>query len=493
VQRAIGSQNALVRPVGFAALAMTMTGTNVWELASGSRQGRLDFLAAVPMVPVRQRAALRPHVVECLAESQPAEVRQAALVALAALAAIPSQETPNFRLAASLVGTPSLRTAAVRTLLAVPPAARPADDAAKVVDALVRHAEATPAARRTTDEFLDAMQLADQLMGLLPPAASRSYRDRLRAVTVRVVKIKTVHEEMRYDTPHFAVEAGRPVQLVLRNEDLMPHNLVITRPGTMRDVALEAALLPPQPDKSGLAYVPASPNVLFATRMVEPDRQAALTFTAPREPGEYPYVCTFPNHWMRMYGVMVVVPDLDAWLASPTTPTDPLGNTRALVRNWTIDDLQGDLPHALRGRSAEIGRQLFKEATCLPCHKVRGEGGAVGPELTDVFVRWKGDHLGVLREMIEPSHKIEPKYALFNVLTSDGRIYSGIMTDQNAETITVITNPDNPQPQVIARDDINEMMKASTSMMPKGLLDRFTKDEIFELLSYLEQAAKAGN
>ena len=70
------------------------------------------------------------------------------------------------------------------------------------------------------------MQLADQLLARLPAEAARAYRGRLREVTVRVVLIHTVEEEMRYDTAYFAVEAGRPVQVVLKNEDIMPHNLV---------------------------------------------------------------------------------------------------------------------------------------------------------------------------------------------------------------------------------------------------------------------------
>jgi putative heme-binding domain-containing protein len=280
------------------------------------------------------------------------------------------------------------------------------------------------------------------------------------------------------------------VQLVLRNEDLMPHNLVVTAPGTMRDVALEAGSMSPQPDRRGLVYVPPSKSVLFATRMVEPQRQDVLTFTAPSAPGEYPYVCTFPNHWMRMYGVMVVVPDLDAWLANPVRPSDPLGMTRDFVQSWAVDDLQAGLEQGLRGRTAEVGKRILQEATCLLCHKIGAEGGAVGPELTDVFTRLKGDRLALLREVLDPSHKIDPKYALYNIVTTDGRIISGIITDQNAETITVVSNPEKPQPQTVARDDVDQMGKSSASLMPKGLLDRFSRDEIFELLSYLESPPK---
>jgi putative membrane-bound dehydrogenase-like protein len=487
-RQAAESESDAVRAVAYAGLAAGRDFNGAWSLASRSEQGKLDFLSGVPLVPDgKARAALREPVLSCLDTSETATVRRAAL---AALAHIPEAQDDNFRVSARFVDRPAFRAAAVRTLLAISQDQRPADAARQVVDTLVAHAEETPPARRTTDDFLDAMQLTDQLLALLPAAESRPFRERLRAVTVRVVRINTVHEEMRYDTPYFAVEAGRPVQLVLRNEDLMPHNLVIMRAGEMRNVALAAAEMSPQPDARGLVYVPKSEAVLFATRMVDPHRQDALTFTAPSEPGEYPYVCTFPNHWMRMYGVMVVVEDLDAWLASPVKPVDPLGVTREFVQSWTTGDFD-NLEIALQGRTPEIGRKIFEEATCLQCHKMAGAGGAVGPELTDVFKRLKEDHGALLREVVDPSHTIDPKYALYNVLLADGRVVAGIVADQNAESITVISNPEKPQPQVIPRDDIDEMAKSSASLMPKGLMDRFTRDEILELLAYLKSGAAA--
>jgi hypothetical protein len=65
-----------------------------------------------------------------------------------------------------------------------------------------------------------------------------------------------------------------------------------------------------------------------------------------------------------------------------------------------------------------------------------------------------------------------------------------VITAQDRDTITVVSNPDNPQPQVIPRDKVEELIKSSASRMPKGLLDRFTKDEIYELLAYLKAGKK---
>ena len=87
--------------------------------------------------------------------------------------------------------------------------------------------------------------------------------------------------------------------------------------------------MPADPNAANVkAFVPNLPSVLFATPLVTSGNQVRLSFTAPKEPGEYIFVCTFPTHWMRMYGVMLVVPDLEAWRAKPTPPTDPMTGQR---------------------------------------------------------------------------------------------------------------------------------------------------------------------
>jgi len=482
------SDNASVRSSAFAGLLAAGELETAWKLGQ-SPQNLTSFLAAVPLTPSKEtRAKVRPQVVSSLTKSRQVDVRR---TALAALASISDRQEESFALVAPLLKDRRLRAAAVKTLASVPSDRRPAKDANNAVELLVKLAESTPAARRTTPAFLEAMHLAGELLKRLPVADARRYRSRLREVVVRVVRIGTVHEEMRYDTPFFAVEAGRPVQLVLVNDDLMPHNLVITKPGKLRDVAMLAAGMKPAPDKKGRQYVPATGDVLQATKMAQSHSQQVITFNAPKEPGEYPYVCTFPNHWMRMYGVMVVVDDLDAWQAKPVTPADPLGITRELVKTWQPQDFTADLVAGVSGASTETGQRIFKEATCLLCHKAGAEGGAVGPALDGVFARHKNDTTAVLRELLDPSHKVDPKYALYNVVTADGEFISGVITSQSRESITIISNADNPTPQKIDREDIEELLKSSTSIMPKGLMDRYQKGEIFALLAYLKSLPAA--
>ena len=478
------SESQLARSAGYAGLLGAGHAPEAWQIGGQDSQGTLDLLTAISWLPMpAQRSEQRGKIVELVTGKAAAKaVRKQAIETLAV---VPSQQQETFELLASFVSNADYRTEAVRTLLTVPAKLRDAGLSQRVVEVLVQHAEATPAAKRTTDSFLDAMQLADQLLARIPGEASRAYRNRLREITVRVVRIHTVEEEMRYDIPHFAVEAGRPVQVVLKNEDLMPHNLVVTAPGALQVVAQEGALLGPNPGFEGKPYVPKRPDVLYATGMVQSRQQERLTFTAPSEAGEYPFVCTFPRHWMRMYGVMIVVKDLDAWQKNPTVPKDPLGNNRAFVRSWTVEDFKDDLETGLRARSPLIGEKIFKAATCAQCHKVRGQGGAVGPELTDVLKRWKGDRLALLREVLDPSHRIDPKFAVQMIATDDGKVFTGIVKAEDKQTISLLVNPEAPKPTVIKRSEIDEMVKTSKSMMPKALLDRFTKDEIYELMAFL--------
>ena len=69
---------------------------------------------------------------------------------------------------------------------------------------------------------------------------------------------------------------------------------------------------------------PTCRSVLEASRLVQRDESDTIKFTAPPKPGDYNFVCSFPGHWVRMYGVMLVVPSLDAFEAKPAVPNDPM-------------------------------------------------------------------------------------------------------------------------------------------------------------------------
>jgi len=119
----------------------------------------------------------------------------------------------------------------------------------------------------------------------------------------RTIKLGTV-PGLKFDLETITVKAGAKVKLIFNNNDDMLHNMVITIPGAVDKVG-EAAM------KLGLGgekafYVPNSSDVLFHTKLLGPAETETIYFTAPDKPGKYPFVCTYPGHYLMMRGVLVV-------------------------------------------------------------------------------------------------------------------------------------------------------------------------------------------
>lgn len=122
----------------------------------------------------------------------------------------------------------------------------------------------------------------------------------------QVIKIRAVREEMKFDIPGFTVSAGKPVEIVFENPDAMQHNMVIGKPGSLEKIGNAADQMITRQDAAEKHYVPALPEIISSTPLVNPGETFRLRFTAPETPGEYPYVCTFPGHWRLMSGTMKV-------------------------------------------------------------------------------------------------------------------------------------------------------------------------------------------
>jgi type I restriction enzyme M protein len=120
------------------------------------------------------------------------------------------------------------------------------------------------------------------------------------------IKLGVIPHEMKFDKASFTVQAGTQVTIDFENLDFMQHNLVIGKKGSMEVIGKAADELAKNPKGAELNYVPEIPEVIIATVLVSPEGKETLVFTAPTEPGEYPFVCTVPGHWRIMNGIMVV-------------------------------------------------------------------------------------------------------------------------------------------------------------------------------------------
>jgi azurin len=269
------------------------------------------------------RAQLFARISALLASTQEPAARAAAIEALAAT----RQDAAAFDLLAKEVrpdADEAVRTAAIASLQRIPETAWPAASLESLARAVVAVVGAMPAERRTEPAGLDAIQFGEEVAGKLADDTRRAVRRDLRALGVRVVRIEAIPEKLTFDVKWFVVEAGKPVQIVLFNPDAMPHNLIVGAPGSLEAIGTAGSSMPMPTDPNAKAFVPDLPAVLQSTKLVREGETERLGFTAPSAAGEYIFVCTFPGHWVRMYGVMLVVESLDAFEAKPTVPTDPM-------------------------------------------------------------------------------------------------------------------------------------------------------------------------
>jgi uncharacterized cupredoxin-like copper-binding protein len=109
---------------------------------------------------------------------------------------------------------------------------------------------------------------------------------------------------LQFDQTTLDVRAGSRVELVFDNDDDMMHNFLLVQPGAgdaVGDAALRLGLAGAE-----MGYVPDIDAVLFHTTLLEPGTKETIYFTAPSEPGEYEFLCSFPGHSFTMRGVLRV-------------------------------------------------------------------------------------------------------------------------------------------------------------------------------------------
>ncbi len=121
----------------------------------------------------------------------------------------------------------------------------------------------------------------------------------------REVEIQT-GKNLTYATTEVVVAANEPISLTLSNPDVVPHNWVLARRGMLEQVGGLSNRLIADPLALLRHYVPETDAVLAYTDIVEPGSSQTIHFHAPVGPGRYPFLCTFPGHWMVMNGVMIV-------------------------------------------------------------------------------------------------------------------------------------------------------------------------------------------
>ncbi len=125
------------------------------------------------------------------------------------------------------------------------------------------------------------------------------------------------------------------------------------------------------------------------------------------------------------------------------------------------------------------GKQIF-EQQCARCHSLFGRGGKLGPDLTT----YRRDDLEtMLLNIVNPSAEIREGFSGSIVASSDGRILSGVIVEQDKNV--VILRDSDGHDAILARTAIDAMRPAEKSLMPEGLLDNLTPQQLRDLFAYL--------
>jgi putative heme-binding domain-containing protein len=474
----------ITRRIAWAAsVAAEPPGELTWRTAEANPTQLPDLVGGIALLPQdSMRDGFYGKVKPFLRPDSSSGLIQAAA---AAIVTMHGHQEETFQCLVALVEADVQTPTAIAALARIPRSAWPKPAAGPLSQSLLEHLKKIPPEHRADPSFGEALQFANDLVSLLPPEAELALRRALRNLGPTVVTLHAVYEQMRFDKDRIIAEPGKPLVIFLQNDDAMPHNLAILAPGALQEIGLAAEKMSPEPDSEGRLYVPALPKVLHATPLVSPGRKLQLAFDAPARPGDYPFACTFPGHWLRMSGTLTVVPDTEAYLAN-----HPLSEQPKLTE-WKIADFSSELSDTNMVSNPDAGRELFTKLACSQCHKLGSQGYAYGPDLTEVFKRYKNDRAAVLDQILEPSKLIEDRYRNFNFELKEGDSLLGMVLKEDEQNLTIQTGPADSLIQTLKKSDVQRRRVQSSSPMPVGLLNALSKNEILDLLAYLESGGNA--
>ncbi|HIE96614.1 MAG TPA: c-type cytochrome [Planctomycetes bacterium] len=338
--------------------------------------------------------------------------------------------------------------------------------------------------------MLDALdgrghQTAPESWNRLYPQVSSAKQPLLRSVAVRLaiifgdeLAITRLRETVLNQTAA-AAGRGEALRALLQVKNGVPvemlHQLV-AEDSVLRPDALHALVI---------SNAPSTANVLLNqyAKLAHDEKQDAISVLATRRSFAEALLTAIEDGRVNRTDVSAFA------LQQLRAFNIPLLQTR--IQSLWADDAQrlkksDQIAHYTKLMSADYmahgdvnaGRLVF-ERTCAKCHTLFGEGGTIAPDLTGSG-RKKTDY--VLSNLIDPSAEIDRAYRLTTVLTTDGRLLSGFMVQQDDTWLVVRTQDARIR---VAMKEVEELITSNTSMMPEGMLRDFTDHQVRDLLVYL--------
>ena len=149
-----------------------------------------------------------------------------------------------------------------------------------------------------------------------------------------------------------------------------------------------------------------------------------------------------------------------------------------------IEELKATFtPEVLANANLSNGRALYQKS-CGTCHRLFGQGGAIGPDITGSN---RGDLDYTLQNIIDPNALVGKDYQATQLLTLDGRVITGLLREENDSAVVIQTANEK---LVVSKRDIEQRQLAATSVMPEGQLDQLSKNEVRDLIAYLASSSQ---
>ena len=344
---------------------------------------------------------------------------------------------------------------------------------------ITRHWKGNP--NYSIDQIMKRLERTRELKEPSPNAQQAQFDTQNNLHTINV---SCIPERMIFSVNQIVAKTGQPLKIIFTNPDATDHNLVIVKPGALEEVGMAANEMARDAKNANSDFIPKSKSnlIVTSTPMIGPTRKSlvhVLRFNAPQEPGIYPFVCTFPGHWVIMKGDLIVVDDLseaDALIASAQPK---------IVKAWSVEDFDKITERKIDEEVVMRGMQSFVKARCNQCHVVAGHGINLGPDLTKISDRMTGKKL--LQQILEPSIELNKQFQNHQFILEDGTVVSGVIVDETPKQYKVVSNLLNPNDfKRIDKNQIDEQIPSRISAMPGGMLDVLTREEILDLLSFLE-------
>jgi putative heme-binding domain-containing protein len=152
-------------------------------------------------------------------------------------------------------------------------------------------------------------------------------------------------------------------------------------------------------------------------------------------------------------------------------------------KNWKVEEALV-LMEDLKGRDLLKGKAMFAASLCQSCHTIRGEGGAVGPDLTQLGTRFSPKD--ILESTINPNAVISDQYAASIFYLANGSSLLGKLINEDKEKYYISQNPFDPQTiREIPKKEVTDKKLSEISVMMPGLINRLNEEELKDLMAYL--------